>query len=218
MLNRKRQVFRMVAGIGLIAHPIVLRAQHVGFTIASTTSDVHTTYGDGTASSYENRKFFGGGLTYRHHLSPRKVLQTELLYVPKGSGSSGTKTLGYIEVPVLLRLGALAPTGAKVSPVFSLGPTVAVLATCRLQGVEHVLSSDSCDQVIITPFSQDYRMRPVDVGLMLGLGLEARAKDGGIVGIEGRLEYGLVDSEHQSGFSHNITFFVMLHLVPSKLY
>ena len=220
MSSRRRFLILLVAIVGYFTPATGLHAQHVGLTVARTTSDIITTYGNGTAGSYQNRDAVAAGLTYRHYLRSRTVLQTELLWVPKGYGpaSKPTRTLGYVEVPVLLRIGALAPTGPALSPVLSLGPTVAVLTTCRLAGLQAISTSDRCDQVITTPFAQDYRMRRVDAGLMLGLGLEGRARDGTIFGVEGRYEFGLLDSERQAGTSHNSTFFVMLHVVPSRLY
>lgn len=61
-------------------------------------------------------------------------------------------------------------------------------------------------------------MRRVDAGLMLGLGLEGRARDGTMFGVEGRYDFGLLDSQRQPGASHNSTLLVMFHVVPSRLY
>jgi len=110
--------------------------------------------------SYQNRDAFAAGLTYRHMLRRRLVLQPELWFVQKGYGTARrpTRTLGYGEVPLLLRFGALPAKGATFSPVLSIGPTLAVLATCRLQGLEAISTSERCDQVITTPFAYDYRM------------------------------------------------------------
>ena len=110
--------------------------------------------------SYQNRDAFAAGLTYRHMLRRRMVLQPELWFVQKGYGTASrpTRTLGYVEVPLLLRFGALTAKGATFSPVLSIGPTLAVLATCRLQGLEAISTSERCDQVITTPFAYDYRM------------------------------------------------------------
>jgi len=53
---------------------------------------------------------------------------------------------------------------------------------------------------------------------MLGLGLEKRLVGGAIVGVEGRYARGLVDIERTGGTSRNSTFFVLLRVVPPKLY
>jgi len=53
---------------------------------------------------------------------------------------------------------------------------------------------------------------------MLGLGLEKRMNGGAIVGVEGRYEQGLVDIERQGGRSRNSTFFMLLQVVPAKLF
>lgn len=179
-----------------------------------------TTFGDGSAISYQNRQAVAAGLTYRHMLRRRIAFQPELWLVPKGYGTASrpTRSLGYVEVPLLLRIGALASSGAAFSPLLSVGPTLAVLATCRLQGLQAISRSQRCNQVITTPFAYDYRMRRVDAGLMLGLGFEKRMSGGAIVGVEGRYEQGLVDIERQGGRSRNSTFFMLLQVVPAKLY
>jgi len=81
-----------------------------------------------------------------------------------GTASRPTRSLGYVEVPLLLHIGALASSGAAFSPVLSVGPTLAVLATCRLQGLQAISRSQRCNQVITTPFAYHYRMRRVDGG------------------------------------------------------
>ncbi len=220
MLNRRWHIMLSLAVVGWVIHPGHLCAQRLGVTIARTTSDIITTYGDGDKFSHQNRDAFAAGLTYRHMLRRRLVLQPELWFVQKGYGTASrpTRTLGYVEVPLLLRVGALPAKGAAFSPVLSIGPTLAVLATCRLQGLEAISTSERCDQVITTPFAYDYRMRRVDAGLMLGLGLETRLVGGAIVGVEGRYARGLVDIERTGGTSRNSTFFVLLQVVPPKLY
>jgi len=220
MLNRRWHIVLSLAVVGWVIHPGHLSAQRLGVTIARTTSDIITTYGDGTGDSHQNRNALAAGLTYRHTLRRRMVLQPELWFVQKGYGTASrpTRTLGYVEVPLLLRIGALPATGTAFSPVLSVGPTLAVLATCRLQGLQAISTSERCDQVITTPFVRDYRMRRVDAGLMLGLGLERRLAGGAIVGVEGRYELGLIDSQRQAGTSRNSTFFVLLQVVPARLY
>ena len=220
MPTRMRPTFLLMVIAGLIASPRVSRAQHVGLTAARTTSDIVTKEGNGVGLSHPDRNAISAGITYRHHLRSRAVLQTELLWVPKGFNrqSTPTRTLSYVEVPVLLRIGALAQTGARFSPVLSLGPTIAVLATCRLQGLNAVSRSEHCDQVLTTPFAADYRMRRFDAGLMLGVGLEGRTGDGTILGVEARIERGMLDIERQRGTSQNRTVFVGLHVVPARLY
>ena len=160
MLNRRWHLVLSLAVVGWVIHPGHLSAQRLGVTIARTTSDIITTYGDGDKISYQNRDAFAAGLTYRHMLRRRMVLQPELWFVRKGYGTASrpTRTLGYVEVPLLLRFGALPAKGATFSPVLSIGPTLATLATCRLQGLEAISTSERCEQVITTPFAYDYRM------------------------------------------------------------
>lgn len=221
MPNKTRLGLPLLAIVAFIAWPSVSRAQHIGLTVARTKSDIFTTYSnDGTGDAHPDRESFGAGVTYRHHLRSRMVLQPELLWVPKGYSrkSSPTRTLGYVEVPVLLRIGAVASTGQAFSPVLTVGPTVSVLASCRLDGLNSITKDQRCDQAITTPYSADFHMRRFDVGSMLGLGFEGRSRNGTILGADVRYERGFVDIERQNGTSTNRMFFVTLHVVPSQWY
>lgn len=202
--------------LGAVAAPTSLHAQHLGVTVTRTSSKIRTGFGDGTALSSQNRDAFGGGLTYRKALRSRLALQPELLWVGKGTGSPGSpeRSLGYLELPVLLRFGALAPTGSRFSPIFSIGPTVAVLVSCRLKAPP-LTNGQQCDEPLAST-NLEYKVRRVDAGAMLGFGVEARTRSGSIVGLEGRYEIGLLDSEPDAGTSRNTTAYLMLHWVPAN--
>src|SRR4051812_17955073 len=86
-------------------------AQRVGVTVGMTQSDVSTWYGDGSGTSYPDRTGVTVGATYRQPLASAVVLQPELLLVQRGWGEASRPTLSltYVELPLLLRFGALSP-------------------------------------------------------------------------------------------------------------
>jgi hypothetical protein len=216
-VSTRARVRALLLVSALIA-PTALAAQRLGVTGARTSTDIYTSYDDGSGSSYPNRNALGVGVTYRKPLRRRLALQPELLWIAKGYGepASPTRSLTYLEMPVLLRVGTLAPSGAAFSPVLSVGPTVALLLRCRMRGLQAISASDSCDQVLTTPFAADYRMRRFDVGAMVGLGFEARTRGGSIVGVDARFELGLVDTQRTGGTSRNLATLLMLHWVPAR--
>ena len=207
-----------LVSILLLNTPSDLAAQHLGVTLARTSSDIITSYGNGSSTSYQNRSAFSVGLTYRRPIAPRVAVQPELHIVPKGYGtaSSPTRELTYLEAPLLLRIGALAPQGAPVSPVLTLGPTISLLATCTMKGLDAISQSDSCNQVITKPFQADYRQRRLDAGLIAGFGLEGRLKSGSIVGVDARADFGLVDIQRSHGFSQNVSFYISAAYTPAR--
>lgn len=203
--------------LGFAARPAA--AQPFGFIVGPTFSDVITSYGNNTGSSYQTRRSVTLGATYRRRLARGTVFQPELLLVQRGwSRSQPTLSLVYLELPLLLRLGALSPEGWPVRPVFTLGPTVSLLAHCKLSelGVAQAVGR-GCSRRIVQPFDVDYRIQRIDAGAMLGLGVEMRTGGGTIVGVEGRVELGLIDVRpRDGGRSRNATFFIVLNVVPRR--
>lgn len=202
----------------LATHASPLVAQRVGITVARTQSDVVTSYGDNTGGSYPNRAGIAAGISYRHPLRPGILLQPEALLVQRGwTTSQPTLSLTYVEVPVLLRFGALTSERARFRPVLTVGPTLNVLVRCGLTGLGIARAEGpACSRRIVEPFVEDYSVRRLDVGALVGVGAEARLTGGTIVGVEGRYERGLLDVRPGAvGDARNSTFFVMLNVVPA---
>lgn len=64
-------------------------------------------------------------------------LQTGLFYVSRGakfeeSGSTGSLKLGYVELPIMLRIAPVTKSGAAV-PAFFAGPSLAFRTGCKLE-------------------------------------------------------------------------------------
>ncbi|MEO8561572.1 MAG: porin family protein [bacterium] len=212
----------VAAAVALLPIAVSMRAaaQQVGFTVGTTQSTVFTSYGNGVSGSNQVRTSLTLGGTYRHRLAPGIVAEPELLLVQRGWGTESQPTLStsYLEVPLLLRFGALSQRGSPVRPVLTVGPAVNLLLWCDLSGTGLTrVAGSGCRKRIVEPFVADYRVPRLDVGAMAGLGLELRAPGGTLLGLEGRYEYGLTNVQPgQAGRSRNSTFFFLLNVVPGR--
>ncbi len=105
---------------------------------------------------------FGGVVAYR--LTGAISVQAELLYMQKGwteFGTGGERKLTYLEVPILLGVGAPWTT----SPHLLTGPSISYELGCSITGVPEV-GSVGCDD------SQVQWHRPkLQFGVWLGLGV-----------------------------------------------
>ncbi|MHB0949251.1 MAG: porin family protein [Gemmatimonadaceae bacterium] len=201
-----------------IAPATAARGQKVGFVLGRSVSDVVTRFSGNVGESYPDRHSIAAGVTYRHRLTPGVVLEPELLVVPRGwsSQSLPTLTMTYLELPVLLRIGAMTDGGWPLRPVLSVGPAVSWRLTCALDGTGQADSGSGCRTQGTYEPGDDYHIRRFDVSAQLGLALEARIA-GAIVGLDGRYEYGLVDiTPKASGHTRNGAFLVLFHFVPKQ--
>lgn len=208
----------IATSVALLALPAGVHAQRIGVTIARTQTDIVSRYKAGLGTSHPDRTSFGAGLTYRRPLNTAIAVQPDLLWINKGFNrrSQPTRELGYVEIPVLLHISTLGDPKSRVSPTFSIGPTLSFLAHCNIAGWNGS-SKSACDQKSTPTYSEDLRVPRFDAGLMGGIGLEARSRDGTIFGVEGRMERGFVDIiPNDAGTSRNIAVFVMLHVTPSR--
>jgi hypothetical protein len=109
-------------------------------------------------------------------LRPPVFLRTEILFALKGGrtqatvDSGGTRDLdiglAYIEIPVLVRVGA---TRGRFRPMVFGGPAPSLQIGCDLQVIDpNTPISATCDQTDVPPFRQ------FDIGLVAGGGLEIR--------------------------------------------
>lgn len=193
-------------------------AQRVGFSLAKTKSDV-VTMEHGSGYSFPDRESVGIGVSLRQRLAPAVLLQPELLLVQRGwsDASKPTLSLSYVELPLLVRVGALSASGWPVRPVLTFGPTVSLLATCSLTGFGPGtrLEGSGCSQKVVQPYAEDFSIRRFDAGLLAGVGLEVRTKGGTILSFDGRYEYGMVDiMPGERARSRNGTFFIMFSVFP----
>jgi hypothetical protein len=204
--------------LGILAWPTFAQGQKVGVVLGRSVSDVVTQFSGNVGTSFPDRHAFAAGVTYRRALAFGLVLEPELLVVPKGWGSQSlpTLTITYLELPVLLRIGALTDAGLPLRPVLSVGPAVSWRLTCALDGTGQSDAGSGCRTQGTYAPGDDYQIRRFDVGAQLGLALEARIA-GAIVGLDGRYEYGLVDiTPRANGHTRNGTFLVLFHFVPRQ--
>ena len=200
----------------LIAAPAL--AQGVGLTVGTTNSDIINLSPSGQPiSSYPDRHSETFGITYRQHLTSWAVLQPELLRVHRGWAEQNHPTLSltYLEVPLLLRLGAVSRDGWPVRPTLTLGAAASIRQGCSLTNLDLARAEGTgCDERIVSPFNEDYGIRPYDVGVILGIGAETRVYGGSVLGVEGRYEFGLNDIRRNASNAHNSTIFVLVNVVP----
>ena len=193
-------------------------AQRVGLTVGKTNSDIVNLGPSGRpSSSYPDRHAYTFGITYRQRLTSWAVLQPELLRLYRGWAEQNHPTLSltYVEIPILLRLGAVSSEGSPLKPTFTLGAAASILQSCSLTNLDLARAEGTgCDQRIVSPFTEDYRIRPTDLGVVFGVGAETRVHGGSVVGVEGRFEFGLNDIRRDAQNSHNSTLFILVNVVP----
>lgn len=123
-------------------------------------------------------------------------LQPEVLYVQKGvafdgtpSGSSDAPRLGYIDVPVLLKITLRTPA---IQPMFYGGPSVNFRLSCSFNGAD-------CKDAT----------RSTDYGVVLGAGVRLGGSHG--LTLEGRYTWGLKDvNDPGAGVENETRTFLML--------
>lgn len=191
-------------------------AQSVGLTLGRTNSDILNIVGGRPTTSYPDRHASTVGVTYRFPIVAGIAIQPELLLVQRGwaEQSHPTLSLSYVELPVLLRLGAVSRDSWPVLPTFTLGSSVAVVTHCALTNPDLArVEGHGCDQRIAGSFTEDYGINRVDAGAIAGIGMEVRLSQGTVIGLEGRYELGLTDIRRSpSENSHNSTFFIVANV------
>lgn len=118
--------------------------------------------------------FFGGGFL-ELALSRNFAIAPEVLYSMKGAKNSegGTEVkvkLGYVEVPVLLKV--MFPSGKEgkwaVRPHLYAGPAIAFKTSCKVSGEEGGVSVDvDCDE-----FADEFEIKGTDFSGVLGAGVD----------------------------------------------
>jgi len=113
---------------------------------------------------------------------------SEVRYTLKGYATTEpTLNVHYLEIPALLRLGAVAGSTSSIHPFLEIGPGFALRLHCE---VDYNGTSDPCARGVA--FGQDWRVRHFDVSGILGVGLALRVgKEVAIVGA--RYDYGFVN-------------------------
>jgi hypothetical protein len=113
---------------------------------------------------------------------------TEARYTLKGYATTQpTLNVHYLEIPALLRVGALSGSGFPVRPLVELGPALALRVHCE---VDYNGIADPCKRGVA--FGQDWRVRLFDVSAIVGGALAIRVGDDvALVGV--RYDYGLVN-------------------------
>ena len=115
-------------------------------------------------------------------------LVTEGRYTMKGYATTQpTLNVHYLEIPLLLRLGAISAPTFPVRPFLEAGPALAIRVHCE---VDYNGRADNCERGVA--FGQDWRLRNFDVSGVIGGGIAARIS-GDVAIVGARYDYGLVN-------------------------
>jgi len=184
-------IYRGLAFLALAALGPVATAAAQSFSggvIVGVSSSTVSNFGNVGPTTLRRRTGVVAGLSVEALLARFASLQPEILYVQKGirldaplvagassASTSLTERFDYVEVPILVRLGA---TAARPGLYVLAGPAVAVLVRARERF--EVPGLPTRDQDI------KHGVTSTDAGLLLGAGFST-----GRLGIEGRFDIGL---------------------------
>lgn len=161
-------------------------------------------------SAAENRRAPTGGALWRPRGDANIGPQIELSLVGKGYRiTQPTYSLTYLDVPVLLRM-RLGADARSTRVLFDAGPSFAVLLHCAVKAPPFI---DRCDQSI---GGRPVGMRPFDVGVLLGVGIERQRASGTRVALAARLNYGVVDVDRAQGTGLNRSYSIVLQIFPAR--
>lgn len=163
---------------------------------------------------------FGAGGVFSYTVSDIFSIQPEVLYTQKGfketDNSSGTEEtykfkVNYIEIPVLAKVSMPPKPGNKFLPHFLIGPAVAIEAGCKQAGESGGASFEAdCDSQELDPEFQ-IKTKSVDVGGVVGAGMDFLAGPKGMVTLDARFTMGLtniIDQEGEDAKNRNISIMV----------
>lgn len=207
-------VLAVTAAFGLLSFRPAPAAAQWGITGGKSYSDVVTRQScrpggfNACGWSHANRESFVIGATYRHRISRWLSMQPELLLTRKGwdTASDPTLTTTYLQLPVLLRVGA---TGGdvRVRPIALAGLSANARVGCTYS------AGPACGE---SDWLWDHRVARFDAGALVGLGVEFRMGQS-LIALEGRVEQGLRDLfPGESGTNRNQVLYVQLNVVPRR--
>ena len=185
-----RTRWRIVLATLVVATPAVSSAQSIDLKAGASFATLSNKLPD-----WKSRTGFAAGLGF--DLGSGLIgLQPEVLYVQKGvafdgtpSGSSDAPRLGYIDVPVLLKITLRTPA---IQPMFYAGPSVNFRLSCSFNGADCKDATNS-----------------TDYGVVLGAGVRLGGSHG--FTLEGRYTWGLKDvNDPGAGVKNETRTFLML--------
>ena len=168
----------------LLASPLAAQRWSVGVLGGANRSTV----GGSDAEGAESRIGMAGGVQLVRTLGNNVALEVNALYSMKGAkqeeqGASVDVRLGYLELPLLLRIGP--NTDGTVRPFATVGASAAFQLSCTAEAREMGMSaSANCDEVAT--------FRSFDATLIGGAGLDASLGSGTMT-VAVRYGYGLLD-------------------------
>jgi len=192
-------------GLALVAAPRPAHAQSlaVGVEGGATFSDISV--GDGSVN-FSNRTGYRLAGILRVGLGPILGIETGVGLTQKGGklppSESGLANdlnfdLSYVEIPALLSV--TVPTGpAPVSPRFFAGPQLGFQTTCDVAtSIQGIASSVACDAAALG--GGGIQTKSMDLGVVLGGGLDVGLGGPFALTLDGRYEFGLTDINDATG-------------------
>lgn len=140
------------------------------------------------------------------------AVEPDILFSQKGAGFtdggiSGSLTLNYLSVPVLLKLGIPLAGVATVRPYLVAGPEVSFKLGCRVEGSSgSVTAGVDCDD---SAFGGELDMKSTDFGGVFGAGIGVPAGVA-LLTLDARYELGLMSIGKSGGDAKNRGFTFML--------
>ena len=191
----------------LLVFPAALEGQRA-FGVKGGVTFADAAFYNAFTSSPRARSAAGGFATFP--ISNRVDVQLEVLYMHRGFATGGeyedgsTTRMSYLDFPIMLRL-RLTPDARRVRPFLSGGGYWAHEVGCRTSGgVSQHEQSDSCE-------GRFMRRGVADVGLIVGLGLEATVSTRWFLLLDARYNIGVRnlhwDPASEGAKSRNLTFF-----------
>ncbi len=164
-------------------------AQEVTVGVRGGVNAAYAVFEDEVHGDREVRPGLLVGATFTYRLGSWTALQVEALYAEKGWTGAlrvGGRTLGYLEVPVLLRL----QRSGRLLPHVVFGPAFSYEVRCAFPDVPGMGDVD-CDHPLVS------LERPsTDVGILMGGGV-GRRLGAGILWFDLHLNVGLRDIERE---------------------
>jgi len=172
-----------------------------------------STVGGSDVGATSRRAGLTAGVLIVAPVGAKIAIEPEVLVTTKGakfsdSQGSGSFTMKYVEVPVLVRYESVGAGGMR--PFVFGGPAIALKASCDLEGTDAGLTVDiGCDEVE----AQGLKFKSVDYGLIVGGGV-AFDIGGRALSIGARYDHSLTEVAEGSNIKHRVISIVATFEVP----
>lgn len=196
----KSSSFAAVGLLLLLVAPCTLHAQYVGLSTGRTSSTVYWVplpTDPGESSPHDRRDGVAPAIAAQWRAASWLGVASELRYTMKGFDTTEpTVHVDYLEVPLLLRVGRLTDARSVFTFFGEVGPALAIRANCRLKVNE---DHGTCRKVqYSSDTGTDFRVTPVDVSGVLGIGGALRVRSAVVI-VGARRDWGAINMGSWTG-------------------